>query len=40
MTKYALGVCDPDIPDSYAFALNHPEREKWIEAAKTEMEDL
>lgn len=40
MTRYALGITESDLPESFKAALTHPEREQWIEAAKTEMDDL
>ena len=40
LTRYALGISDTNLPDSYIEAMDHPEKDKWIEAMRTELDEL
>ena len=40
LTRYALGISDSNLPDNYKEAIQHPEKDKWVEAMRKELEDL
>lgn len=40
LTLFALGIVKFDLPYNYEEAIKHPEEDKWIEAMKTELNDL
>lgn len=39
-TRFALDIVHNNLLDSYSESMKHPEKDKWVEAMKTQMEDL